>query len=83
MKINAKDFVSGKCFQLAHFFQLFLILNVACTHAFIPVFLLLSHFCVQLYMLDNTTLFPVALFSLRFFFFLGMNCVSKLLDKAV
>lgn len=55
-------------------FQLFLILDVACTHAFIPVFLLLSHFSVQLYMLDNTTLFPVALFSLRVFLFLAMNC---------
>lgn len=64
-------------------FQLFLILNVACTYAFIFVFFLFRHLYVQLCVLDNTTLFPVALFSLRVFFFLGMNCVSKLLDKAV
>lgn len=29
-------------------------------------------------MLDNTTLFPMALFSLKIFFFLGLNCVSRL-----
>lgn len=58
--------------------QLFLILRVACAHAFILVFFLLAHFYVQLYMLDNTTLFPMALFSLKVFFFLGLNCVSKL-----
>lgn len=54
-------------------FQLFLILNVVCTHAFTFVFFLFRHFYVQLCVLDNTTLFPVALFLLRvflFFFFL-------------
>lgn len=40
------------------------ILKVACTHAFIPVFFLFSHSCRQLCMLDNTALFPVALFLL-------------------
>lgn len=58
--------------------QLFLVLKVACTHAFILVFFLFGNFYVQLHMLDNTTLFPMALFSLKVFFSLGLNCVSKL-----
>ena len=58
--------------------QLFLILKVTCTHAFILVFFPFSHFYVQMCVLDNSTLFPTALFSLRVFFILGMNCVWKL-----
>lgn len=58
--------------------QLFLILKVACTHAFILVFFLFRHFYIQLCMLDNTTSLPMALFSVKVFFFLGSNSVSKL-----
>lgn len=57
--------------------QLFLILEVAWTCAFILVFFLFSHFYIQLCMVDNTTLFPMALFSLKVFFLVWIvfqNC---------